>query len=321
VKRGPLKLENVACGVCKSTDATPFATGKDFEYDTCDEVFSMVECAHCGNVYLNPRPAVDELDVIYPTNYYSYNYEKAINPIALRAKDILDQRKVKGWLKHVDADISELKFLDVGCGNGHFLFMLEKLGVPKDHLFGVEMSESSIERLKKSGFHGHLGRIEDVFSSLPAGSFDLIVLLQVLEHVEDPAAQVGVLSRLLRPGGLLIVETPNTESFDVGLFKRSYWGGYHFPRHWNLFNESTLRSLASQNSLSVKSFNYLPAHSFWIFSFHHYFMDRVKNDFVANFFDPHQNIFLLGLFTGLDIVRARLGFKTSNVQMVAQRKE
>jgi SAM-dependent methyltransferase len=280
----------------------------------------MLECCDCGNIYLNPRPTAQELAVIYPPDYYAYSYETTIHPIALKAKNLLDSLKVRRWLSYLAVPVQELQFLDVGCGNGRYLRMLEEMGARRERLWGVELSGDEIAKLNDNGFHGHLGTIEEVAGSLPEGSFDLIVLLQVLEHVPDPARVIELVSRLLAPGGVLIIETPNTESLDGSIFRSQYWGGYHFPRHWNLFSERTLERLAVQGQLEVKAFNYLPAHSFWIFSIHHYLLDRARMPVLAKFFNPHRNIFLLAIFTSFDILRAWLGFKTSNLQMVAQKR-
>jgi 2-polyprenyl-3-methyl-5-hydroxy-6-metoxy-1,4-benzoquinol methylase len=310
-----LKLESVFCGVCGSNNWSTYASGKDYEYHTSTDEFQMVECQVCGNIYLNPRPAQEELSVIYPPNYYSYNYDKVINHVAIRAKDWLDSIKVKQWMSYLTT--STPRFLDVGCGNGRHLKMLYRLGVPKKYLYGVELSKAPIEDLNSEGFQGYFGRIEDVAKKLPGESFDLIVLLQVLEHVSEPQTMISILANLLRPGGVLIIETPNTDSIDVKLFKRSYWGGYHFPRHWNLMNQATLTRLAQTHGLEVKAFKFLPSHSFWIFSFHHLIEDKWRIRWLANFFNPFQNLILLTLFTGFDIVRAKIGYQTSNIQMVA----
>lgn len=314
-----MQLEAVSCGVCHSTRWQPYASGLDFEYGTSEVEFHMVECLDCENIYLNPRPASAELEVIYPPNYYSYNYDAVISPIARFAKDKLDRAKVTGWLKLLDRGDSP-QFLDVGCGNGRYLEMLHRLGVPGEKLFGVEMSEGCIQHLKSRGFNGYFGRIEDVEKDLPVGSFDLIVLLQVIEHVEDPANMVSVLSRLLKKGGILVIETPNTRSLDVSLFRRRYWGGYHFPRHWNLFNSNNLSRLVEDNGLTVKALHYIPAHTFWIYSLHHLALEKLKSKLIANWLNPFQNVPLLCVFTGFDLVRARLGFCTSNMQLVALRK-
>ncbi|MEO1351201.1 MAG: hypothetical protein AAFW84_20730, partial [Cyanobacteria bacterium J06635_15] len=106
-----LQLESVTCGVCGASRNRNYASGKDYEYHTSDDVFRMVECLACSNVYLNPRPAPTELSAIYPPNYYAYNYDTAINPIAIKAKDWLDSLKIKQWLRYLPT--SEPRFLDV----------------------------------------------------------------------------------------------------------------------------------------------------------------------------------------------------------------
>ena len=76
---------------------------------------------------------------------------------------------------------------------------------------------------------------------LPADSYDLVIMNQLIEHVAiaaRPALHGDV--RDLRPGGHLFLETPNLDSLDARAFRRRYWGGYHLPRHFHLFDSRTL---------------------------------------------------------------------------------
>jgi 2-polyprenyl-3-methyl-5-hydroxy-6-metoxy-1,4-benzoquinol methylase len=311
-----LRLESVRCGVCDGDRWSPRASGKDYEYRTSDDTFQVVQCQSCGNLYLNPRPIAAELSTIYPENYYAYNYEASINPIARKAKEILDRRKVKTWLQSVRLPLEKIVFLDVGCGNGRYLDMLHQLGVPKSQLYGIEMSQTAVDRLQAEGYSCYFGRLEEVAAELPQQTFELIVLLQAIEHVESPRNALQLLSKLLKPGGVLILETPNTQSLDFRLFQHGYWGGYHFPRHWNLFDRQTLTQLAVQANLAVMQVNFLPSPAFWILSLHHTIGDRWQNQALANFFDPLQNLILLSVFTSFDLIRAKLGFSTSNIQVI-----
>lgn len=312
-----LKLEYVNCGVCNSNQWQKYASGKDYEYHVTEDEFQMVECQVCGNIYLNPRPSKEELSRIYPPNYYAYNYDAVINPLAIRAKDWLDRTKVKQWLNHVTSNRDSIRFLDVGCGNGRYLKMMHQLGVPKNQIYGIEMNQANIEHICTQGFQGYYGTLENLENQLSNESFDLIVIIQVLEHLDNPSEVIKSLTRLLSKGGILIVETPNTNSLDLKLFRHRYWGGYHFPRHWNLLNEQTLRRLATEQNLEVKSFKFLPAHAFWIFSLHHLIKDDWGIPWMSNFFNPFQNLGLLSLFTAFDLLRAKLGFRTSNIQLIA----
>jgi SAM-dependent methyltransferase len=72
------------------------------------------------------------------------------------------------------------------------------------------------------------------------GSFDLIRMGHVIEHVLDPMATLHRAYRLLKPGGMLMGETPNTDCLDWRIFKK-YWGPLHIPRHIFIFDDRNLR--------------------------------------------------------------------------------
>ncbi|MEO6683110.1 MAG: methyltransferase domain-containing protein, partial [Ginsengibacter sp.] len=71
------------------------------------------------------------------------------------------------------------------------------------------------------------------------------------EHVESPDKVLLGINRLLKPGGILLIVTDNTDSLDFGYFKKRYWGGYHFPRHWNLFNKKSIAKLAVKTNFEI----------------------------------------------------------------------
>ena len=102
---------------------------------------------------------------------------------------------------------------------------------------------------EKSGLKVHLGSIEEL--DLPENSFDLAFMIQTIEHVEKPEKVLSAVQKILKPGGKLVIVTDNTDSIDFKFFKDSYWGGYHFPRHWNLFNRKSLTKLAEKTGFEV----------------------------------------------------------------------
>ena len=125
----------------------------------------------------------------------------------------------------------------------------------------------------------------------------------------------------LTPQGILAIETPNLDSLDVRMFQERYWGGYHIPRHWNLFTPETLGRLLEDHGFEVLSVRYQTGHSFWMYSLHHVLRyGRRPRPGLARWFDPFSSLPFLILFTAIDKIRAWFGYKTSSMLILAGRK-
>ena len=242
---------------------------------------------------------------------------KRISPIALKGKDLLDKFKLNGILRHRGTSIAT--YLDIGCGDGRYLRSIEKFcGIRRADIFGLELSAQTVNALRQEGFSVFHERIETCRDIAPA-SISFATMFHVIEHVADPVAAIAQVSAWLAPGGILAIETPNIDSTDARLFKRTFWGGYHFPRHWHLFHEATLASLMRRNGMEPVHVSYQTGHSFWMYSVHHWIRYRLKLKWLSRFFDPMQGLFFLILFTGFDKLRALLGMRTSSILMVARK--
>jgi 2-polyprenyl-3-methyl-5-hydroxy-6-metoxy-1,4-benzoquinol methylase len=230
---------------------------------------------------------------------------------------MIDRMKFSGILRALDRQ--PMSYLDVGCGDGRYLKQFTSRGVAKERVFGVDLPSPSIERLRGEGFQVHAGRIEDCQTIAP-GSLDLITIFHVLEHVADPIAVLAKLTQWLAPGGVLAIETPNINSWDARAFRATYWGGYHIPRHWTLFNEQSLAAAVKKVGLEKVGLRYQTGHSFWLYSFHHMLKyGRKPRPKTARLFDPmHSRVFLMA-FTGLDIFRRTIGQPTSAALMLARK--
>jgi SAM-dependent methyltransferase len=313
-----IATENVpACPVCGALDFSQFAVGFDYELLTCSNPWRFVRCGKCQHVWLNPRPVVAELGVIYPSIYYAYNYD-TINPIARTAKEVLDRRKITKIVRHCPNPPTS--YLDIGCGDGRFLRVMEKTGVPRSGLYGLELDKRVVERLRGSGYSNvFCERAEDV-SSLPEGGIDLATMFHVIEHVDNPGAVIAGIRRWLSPGGVLALETPNLDSLDARFFQRTYWGGYHIPRHWNLFTPSSISRLLNDNGFEVRTTVFQTGHSFWMYSLHHAVRFEGKSRPRAGaWFDPMKSLVGLAGFTAFDLLRARLGAKTSAMLVICRK--
>jgi len=307
-----------ACPVCGGALQSEYASGFDYELLTCGNRWHFVQCADCNHVWLNPRPAVSELSVIYPSTYYAYNYAK-INPLARRAKAFLDRRKMARILR--SCTNRPKSFLDVGCGDGRFLRVLEDLGVPRSGLFGLELDQRVVDRLREQGYPGvHCARVEDA-SEIPNAGVDLITMFHVIEHVDDPATVIRRINGWLSPGGIFALETPNLDSLDARIFRKTYWGGYHIPRHWNLFTPETISRLLTNNGMEVLAIGFQTGHSFWMYSLHHLVRySGGSRPRLGQWFDPIRSLFGIAAFTAFDLLRGAAGAKTSAMLVIARKR-
>jgi 2-polyprenyl-3-methyl-5-hydroxy-6-metoxy-1,4-benzoquinol methylase len=286
------------------------ATGYDFEYRTCANQFEIRRAADCDLLYVFPQPRAETLPVIYPPEYIPFQFHELRGPVRW-ARDLVQGRKAKAILQFAG---NAGKILDVGTGSGMLLRQIASVKGSKENLYANDFSDSILDPLRKEGFRTIAGQAE--LLDTPE-RFDVICMNQVLEHLQNPVGVVNRLSALLVPGGYLFIETPNTASLDARLFARGYWGGYHIPRHFWLFSESSLRQLLATADLSAVEVKYLASPAFWIQSFHHVLLDHGWFR-VARFFSE-KNPLLLALATAVDLLNILLGGKTSNIRIVARK--
>src|SRR5207237_8067181 len=119
--------------------------------------------------------------------------------------------------------------LEFGCGGVQFMSRRAEAGW---NVGGIEPDPKAVQALRaRKGF--------DVRASLAdfgegAEAFDVVTMSHVIEHVTDPIGTLRSLRRILRPGGLLLITTPNAASLGSRVFGK-YWRGLEPPRHLNVF--------------------------------------------------------------------------------------
>jgi 2-polyprenyl-3-methyl-5-hydroxy-6-metoxy-1,4-benzoquinol methylase len=156
-------------------------------------------------VYVTPQPPTQVLKQAYTQDYYSPWDEQT----ALRAGI---------WRKRLDR-VEALtptgrNLLDVGCGTGTFLELARRSGW---QVSGTEFSKYACQAAKAQGLRVFNGEIWE--ANIPCNSVDVVTCWHVIEHVTDPRRVLLELHRVLRPGGWLILATPNIEDH---LFRLAY---------------------------------------------------------------------------------------------------
>jgi 2-polyprenyl-3-methyl-5-hydroxy-6-metoxy-1,4-benzoquinol methylase len=308
-----LDLTHVQCCVCDTDDAEPIGVGCDFEYRTSADTFLAVQCNSCGLVYLNPRPKVSEFERIYPPNYHALDFSEQDFGFVHKVRSRLEARR----LLELCADLpDDARILDVGCGDGFHLNLLKQYGKASWTLEGVDIDKRAAQMAEKSGLKVHIGTVEEL--DLPKNSYDLAFMIQTIEHVEKPEKVLAAAREVLKPNGKLVVVTDNTDSFDFKFFKGSYWGGYHFPRHWNLFNRKSLTKLAEKTNFEVEKLATIVSPVNWVYSIHNSLVDWRAPRFLINRFTLKSTV-SLSVFTSLDILLQKLG-RGALLQAVLRKK-
>jgi SAM-dependent methyltransferase len=331
VSHGISKVEVPTCPLCDSPRKRPLCAVQEHEYDnTTDDRFNMVECLECSAWYLDPRPADTELGTIYPPNYYSnvleagtaIDLEGAKNGAFHRLSLWLFKRRIHPIEKHLQFT-SETRWLDIGCGSGTALESMYQVHGIRG--VGVDMSERAVSICRQRGFEAYASRIED-FTAPSVTSFQFIHSSHLIEHVASPLSYLKKVYDLLEPGGITIFITPNTKTWESGLFGR-HWGGLHVPRHWVLFNsESAIRAARRVGFEHVET-TYSTNSQFWIWSFHSLlgtFLPRKVCD--ALFPSDHRFVksstWLVlrgGFFTAVDMLTVLCTGRSSNMGVILRK--
>lgn len=308
-----MEFITIPCNLCGSWKYSLFARGPDFEYRCSGDEFNVVKCDNCGLIYLNPRPAPSELSMIYPDEYIPYRFDDYLSGFVNELRMAVQRCKVKALKKYAKPNAT---IWDVGCGGGFFLDCLRRFGMPSWDLVGVDISKSAIEKIERKDFTGICGRFEDI--DIEAESVDIIVMNQVIEHLDDPSAVVDKSYHVLRKGGHIFIETPSIEGWDAVIFKTRHWGGWHFPRHWTFFSQHTLSQLLSKKGFQIRDTEWLLSPNFWAQSFHHWLVDKGLPGRFASLMDCKNPIFM-AFFSSIDVMQRLFGH-TSNMRIIGLRR-
>lgn len=246
------------CPLCSSSGAALWARAQDVEYFTSSDWFSYYRCDRCEVLFLHPLP-VDRLTEIYPANYYAY-VQNTSSPVQ-QVKSFLDGRRLKRTLAKISAP--RLNVLDIGGGAGQVLDQVRLID-PRVQFTQIVDLDGDAERIARVAGHAYTRcRIEEFSADR---NFDLILMLNLIEHVEDPVSVLGKVRSMLSPQGRVLLKTPNVDSWDARLFRSRNWGGYHCPRHWTLFTEASFERAARAAGLEVNRVAYTQGAPFWAVS-------------------------------------------------------
>jgi 2-polyprenyl-3-methyl-5-hydroxy-6-metoxy-1,4-benzoquinol methylase len=223
-------------------------------------LWNLRKCSdpECGLIWIDPMPTEKDIGKAYST-YYTHSFNEA-NEYAgapdLTRKILHRANNLFLYLTGVRMEMSKLNYmylgnlkpgllLDVGCGGGLLLDRMRSIGWK---VMGVEVDPLAANEAKNNfGLQVHVGSLDE--AGYPDGIFDAVTMSHVIEHVHDPVALLRECRRVLKPGGILVVVTPNIKSYLHERFKKS-WRGLEPPRHLHLFSRATMLVVAERAGLS-----------------------------------------------------------------------
>ncbi len=245
-------MENVHCNLCDSRETLPVRVAHVRLYGR-DNAFHVVRCARCGLVYVNPRPDKEELRAYYPREYQS-DMQRAVsdgwdNPVIRVGLEMVLRRRMPSASPGG-------RLLDIGCTTGRYLMNLREKGWDVQ---GVEIDADAADIARSQyGLTVHTGDAEDVLPKFDGESLDVITMWHVIEHFSNPLTVLQEVRRILKPGGLLMLELPNFACPFASLFGQ-YWFPLEVPRHLYQFTPKTLAAMLEKAGFRLTRVKGVPA--------------------------------------------------------------
>lgn len=218
---------------------------------------SRVQCNACKLVFANPMADEAELASYY-TDYYEKDHYEAMSYKALMLEHFarirtISPESIKREARYLDGLAGGMKFLDVGCGLGLGLAYANRLGC---ELYATEFDQGALDFVSEH-FEVHTFRGDVWSAAFPDDFFDFVHISHVIEHVLDPRAYVKEMRRIVKPGGLIAIGTPDISS---NLYRFHRWAKLvrmNVPdvidglEHTFIFPKAVLKSLCEEEGLVV----------------------------------------------------------------------
>ena len=215
-----------ACPLCSSEKFVPLSAYAKHH---------LMRCRNCGFVFSRKIP---ELKVLVD-KYDSYKIQQTLSSVtAIRYREMLDYFELFRKTGNI---------IDVGCGDGYLLCMAKERGW---NVYGTEFTESKVAFCTSKGINMKQGPLE--LKNYSLGFFDVVISIEVIEHINTPCDEVGNFNSLLRNGGIAYITTPNFNSVSR-LFLKEKWNVVAYPAHLCYFTRKTLCRLFNSSGFGTIS--------------------------------------------------------------------
>jgi 2-polyprenyl-3-methyl-5-hydroxy-6-metoxy-1,4-benzoquinol methylase len=263
--------------------------------------WSILKCKTCGCGFLNPRPTREWLETIYSKSGHGLTAPISFDEVLAAEREYpnatVDAARLVGRAKELLPEEKEgLTALDIGSGYGFFTAAALRAGFSVTAINPSVWENNIFQQM--NGFRPIEAFFEDVDFTQ---QFDLVILSQVLEHIENPLGMLSRVRSILSPQGIVAIAVPNFDSYWVKIFKRD-GGVIWVPEHLNCFSKKSLTMLLSRAGFDVVRYQAISRFPYFYLSnrFHLKGLPRIiSNHFVKLGQDiPHRIVISVGLGGG-----------------------
>jgi len=224
-----IAMRSVPCNLCGSDDTRTIreSTGEG----------RIVRCRRCQLTYVSPRIAWDPV-LQYESDEYHEKGELATGRPGYTSYSS-DRPVLSPYFGRIAAEIARVKpggkVLEIGAASGFFLEQARAHGLDPA---GIEPSRACQRIIREElGIPVLAGSLEE--AAIPPGTFDAVALFQTIEHFDDPLAGLQKMASALKPGGLIVITTPNQAGWFARIARRR-WYEYKPKEHLYYFTPRTL---------------------------------------------------------------------------------
>lgn len=210
---------------------------------------SMFTCQDCGTVYMFPQPTAEVVEEMYHDAYHGAS-------TVYFAKVKSKMRRSRRRIKRLTRMASGGRFLDIGCNAGFAVEAAREFGYTG---WGIDLDPVSIRYAAEHYPENHFQRIsiEDMADLDSTPRFDVVYCSEVIEHVPRVNRFVAAIARVMNPGGVLYVTTP-----DITHWRRprdvEKWDAFGPPSHCIFFRPDSLKGLLARHGLEVFRKDFAP---------------------------------------------------------------
>lgn len=227
-------LEQAICPVCRSVDCCPISVRK---------AFGLTRCQNCGLVFRCPMPNPDEVAALYADGYHAVWHDCETAAAVRRMKRLTGDYYLGLIKRHRSSGV----LLDIGCAHGAMLDSARDSGF---EVCGVELAPEALREARRRGHRVFDQPLEAL--DLGERRFDVISLIDVVEHLPSPTDYFRRLNRLISPGGIVLVVTPNVGSW-VAKVMGAKWPHYE-KEHLCYYQPSSITCLLQESGFVKPSF-------------------------------------------------------------------